>query len=276
MEKFSWLITEVSRLSSFLRSQLPNHSKKNILSAIREHRCQVNGFVERFESYKIQPGDHVTLSLVTSIQEKLSILWEDDSIIIYDKPPHMTTEQISQATGLFTVHRLDKGTSGCLLMGKSKQAAMELMKLFKQRKIYKQYTALVFGHPKKKSGVIRSYTAPVYRRCGAVIFGSTPPSQGKLTITEWLVMQSYKQYTLMLCKPITGRTHQIRLQMQLLGCPIVGDVDYGPKKQPPRVFRPLLHAQSLEFISPFSNLLLKVSASTTEDPRECARHLLHN
>lgn len=75
-------------------------------------------------------------------------------------------------------------------------------------------------------------------------------------------------------KPITGRTHQIRLQMGLLGHPIVGDVDYGPKEQPPQIFRPLLHAHSLEFISPFTNLPLKICASSTEDPRECARHLL--
>ncbi|WP_100934849.1 RluA family pseudouridine synthase [Candidatus Chlamydia corallus] len=275
MKNFSWLATQSSRLSSFLRSQLPSHSKQDILTSIRQHRCQVNGLIERFESHKVQPGDRITLSLVNSTKQQPSILWEDDYSIIYEKPPHLTTEQMSQATGFLTVHRLDKGTSGCLLMGKSKQAATELMKLFKQRKIYKQYIALVFGHPKKKIGTVKSYTAPVYRRCGAVIFGTATPSQGKLTITEWSVLRSYNQYSLMLCKPLTGRTHQIRLQMGLLGHPIVGDVDYGPKKQPPRIFRPLLHAHSLEFVSPFSNLPLKICASPTEDPRECAQHLLH-
>ncbi|ACZ33380.1 RNA pseudouridine synthase family protein [Chlamydia pneumoniae LPCoLN] len=274
MENFSWLATQVSRLSSFLRSQLPNHSKQEILASIRQHRCRVNGFIERFESYKVQPGDRVSLSLIPSTKQQPSILWEDDYSIIYEKPPHLTTEQMAHMTRFFTVHRLDKGTSGCLLMGKSKQAATELMKLFKQRKIHKQYMALVFGHPKKKFGTVKSYTAPVYRRCGAVIFGAASPSQGKLTITEWSVLDSYKRYSLMLCKPITGRTHQIRLQMGLLGHPIVGDVDYGPKEQPPQIFRPLLHAHSLEFISPFTNLPLKICASSTEDPRECARHLL--
>ncbi|ANH79136.1 RluA family pseudouridine synthase [Candidatus Chlamydia sanziniae] len=275
MEQFAWIAIHSARLSSFLRSHLSSYSKQAIVNTIRHHRCQVNGSIERFESYKVQPGDHITVSLISE-QQELKLLWEDTCSAIYDKPPYVTTEEVATRTGLHIVHRLDRDTSGCLLLGKSHDATTQLMKLFKQRKIHKQYIALVFGHPKKNFGTITTYTAPQYRRCGAVIYGSTLPSQGKITITQWSVLQRHKRYTLLFCHPLTGRTHQIRLQMKLLGHPIVGDIDYGSKQQPPKVFRPLLHAHSLTFTSPFSGKRLKIETSSTEDPRKYAAYLLEN
>ncbi|MEF9497254.1 RluA family pseudouridine synthase [Chlamydia sp. 04-14] len=272
MKEFSWVADHVERLSSFLRSRLPDYKKHIILDSVRYHGCRVNGHLERFESYKVQPGDCITLTL--QIRSEPKILWEDLHCCIYDKPSHISTEDLAKTTGLNIVHRLDRDTTGCILFAKNADAANALTELFKKRKIHKQYTALVFGHPKKSSGTLISHTAPRSRRCGAVIFGNTNKDRGKLTITNWSVLCTYKHYTLMRCEPITGRTHQIRLHMQTLGHPVVGDVDYGRKEQPKNVFRPLLHAHALTFTSPFSQEKVDITASSSGDPREVVPHLL--
>ncbi|WP_348663943.1 RluA family pseudouridine synthase [Chlamydia vaughanii] len=274
MKEFTWVVDHIERLSSFLRSQLPEYEKQAILDSVRYHGCRINGRLERFESYKVQPGDRVTLTL--QIKSEPKILLDDPQFCIYDKPSHLSTEVLAKTTGLNIVHRLDRDTTGCILFAKNSDSAYALSQLFKKRKIHKQYTALVFGHPKKSSGQLISYTGPKSRRCGAVIFGNTDKARGKLTITQWSVICSYKNYTLMRCEPITGRTHQIRLHMQMLGHPVVGDVDYGTHYQPQNVSRPLLHAHALSFISPFSNKNIEVVASSAGDPREVAPHLLVN
>lgn len=273
MHTFSWIAENPERLSSFLCARLPNHSKNTVLRSIRYQHCRINGSIERFESYKVQPGDRVAISIVHN-QQQPSLLWEDAHSCIYDKPPYLTTEEIAKTLGRNLVHRLDRDTTGCLLFAKTQDAMQKLSDLFKQRNIHKQYITLVFGHPKQRSGTLTTFTAPKYRRCGAVLFGTTTPSQGKLTITKWTVLQRYKHYSLLLCEPITGRTHQIRLHMKHLGHPIVGDIDYGSKQQPKGVFRPLLHAHSLKFVSPFSGETICVTASSKKNPKVLAAHLL--
>ncbi|EPP35682.1 RNA pseudouridylate synthase family protein [Chlamydia ibidis] len=271
MQEFTWIADCEMRLSSFLRSHLPDLSKQAIAASIRYHGCRVNGSIERFESYKVNRGDHITLSLHTGSKPK--ILYESSQFCIYDKPSHLSTEDLAKMVRLHIVHRLDRDTTGCILFAKTMQSADLLMHLFKKRKIHKQYTALVFGHPKKSSGIITSYTAPKSRRCGAVLFGNTTRELGKIAITKWSVLDTYRGYTLMKCLPITGRTHQIRLHMQTLGCPIVGDIDYGPKQQPKNIFRPLLHSHLIKFACPFSEAPIKVSASLSGDPRTIAPFL---
>lgn len=273
MKKFTWVVHRVERLSSFLRTQLPEYDKCTVVGSIRYHGCCVNGRVERFESYKVQPGDRV--SLVIQIPKEPQILWDHSHYCVYDKPAYLATEKLADKFKLHIVHRLDRDTTGCILFAKHSEAVASLTQLFKQRKISKHYTALVFGHPKKSSGIITSYTASKARRCGAVIFGNTNPSRGKLTITRWSVLCTYRKYSLLHCEPVTGRTHQIRLHMQTLGHPIVGDIDYGSHNQPENVFRPLLHAHSLSFPCPFSDEHIHLTSSSSQDPREEAAHLLY-
>lgn len=275
MKKFSWIAQHTERLSSFLRHQLPEYKKNTVLDAIRYHGCRINGKLERFESYRIQPGDRITLTLED--RSHLNLLWEDDHCCIFDKPAHLSTEHLAKQTQLRIVHRLDRDTTGCILLAKNNEAEEALTALFRKRKIQKQYLALVFGHPKTSSGTLVSYVAPQSYRCGAVIMRNTQAHHGKLAITKWSVLSSYKRYTLMLCEPITGRTHQIRLHMQTLGCPIVGDIDYGNKThQPSNIFRPQLHAYTLSFVSPFSQQPISICAASSGDPRQSAAHLLTN
>ena len=263
MKEFIGIADRHVRLASFLRTALPHLPKKTILESIRYHGCRVNGRIERFESYKLQPGDRVCLQIITRSSPQL--LWEDEHLCVYNKPAKQTSEDLAKQLHTHLVHRLDRDTSGCILFAKNEKDVALTTQLFKMRQIDKHYIALVFGHPRQHSGIITTYTAPRHRRLGAVLFGNTDKNSGKITITEWEVLTLYPKYALLLCRPITGRTHQIRLHMRTIGHPIVGDVDYGAKEQPKQVTRPLLHAKSLRFISPFSKKKIEVSSLTSDD-----------
>ncbi|MBQ8498731.1 RluA family pseudouridine synthase [Chlamydia sp.] len=259
MQEFTGIADRHIRLASFLRSSLAHLPKKIILESIRYHGCRVNGRIERFESYKLQPGDHVTLQIIERSCPQL--LWEDEHLCIYNKPAKQTSEELAKQLQVHLVHRLDRDTSGCILFAKHAKAVTLTTQLFKTRKIDKRYVALVFGHPRQQTGTITTYTAPCHRRVGAVLFSNTEKNKGKITITEWRVLTNYPKYSLLLCRPITGRTHQIRLHMKTIGHPIVGDIDYGNKEQPKQIVRHLLHAVSLSFYSPFSQEKIEVSSS---------------
>lgn len=263
MKTFTWISDQSGRLASIIRKHLPQYDKKKIINAICYHRCRVNGRIERFESYKIQPKDKIEIVFQEYYQP--SLILNTPNYSVYEKPSCLSTEHLVQQTQLHVVHRLDRDTSGCILLAHTKHAQTLFFDLFKQRKIQKQYLAVVHGHPKQSQGTLTTYTAIKYRRCGAVLVGNTTQHKGKITITQWSVLKTIKNYSLILCSPITGRTHQIRLHMQTLGHPIVGDIDYGLKHQPKQIFRPLLHAYSLQFLCPFTHQQMHVTSSSFQE-----------
>lgn len=157
------------------------------------------------------------------------------------------------------VHRLDKDTSGLIVIAKNQPAFDYSKNLFQTHQITKHYYALVHGQPKEKSGTIN---APL----GRIGLKRTTRTQGKKlidskeSITEYKVIKNYplltNHYSLLDVSPKTGRTHQIRVHLKSIGCPVVGDFVYGPKyskdSQPPRLF---LHAYKLEFTTPSGKAL---------------------
>ncbi|MEG0037328.1 MAG: RluA family pseudouridine synthase [Victivallaceae bacterium] len=259
--KFCWKTEEEEeRLSAFLKKKLKNeYSNRDISQSILNQRCIVNGFTERFNSYKLKFGDLVEFYPSRYIRpqfESERIIQNYPEYLIYDKPAHITTEELIRLSGLKCVHRLDRDTSGCLIMPKTKKALLKFNRIFSERKIIKTYRAVVYGTIAKKSGCICTNTAPVLRRQGKVIFDNLKTPDSKLTITHWKVLGYGKETTLVECRPETGRTHQIRLHMKTLGHPIVGDPDYGPKKQTMLTFRHLLHALELNFTCPFTQAIV--------------------
>lgn len=263
MKEFSWIANQTGRLTSIIKKHLPQFDKQTISDAIRYHRCRINGKVERFESYKVQPQDKIDIVFQTYHQPRL--IFNNNYYSVYEKPACLSTEQLVAQTKLHIVHRLDRDTSGCILLAHTKEAQNLFFDLFKKRKIKKLYLAVVFGVPKQKQGTLTTYTAPRYRRCGSVLVGNTSKDRGKLTTTRWEVLKTLDKYSLVLCSPITGRTHQIRLHMQTLGHPIVGDIDYGSKEQPKHIFRPLLHAYSLQFLCPFTQKPMEITSSSLQE-----------
>jgi 23S rRNA pseudouridine1911/1915/1917 synthase len=146
------------------------------------------------------------------------------------------------------VHRLDKETSGLILLAKNDRAHRWLQDQFRLREVEKTYLALVDGAPPTPSGRVEASIGrdPSHRKKMAIM----PPGKGREAVSEYLTLESFEKHTLLEFHPHTGRTHQIRLHCMFLGCPIVGDKIYGHRKQSIELDRHFLHATKLKIILP--------------------------
>jgi len=179
-------------------------------------------------------------------KSKVKIIYEDDNLLVIDKPAGVVADEIPRR-----IHRLDKDTSGILLVAKNDKALEFLQKQFKEREVKKKYLALVAGNLKKEEGVIETLIgrSPGDRRKQKVYLPGEPNVQEKRkAVTEYKVLQRFENYTLIKVEPKTGRKHQIRTHLAYLGHPIAGDKLYGFKNQPrpERLKRQFLHASYLK------------------------------
>ena len=181
---------------------------------------------------------------------KLKILYEDDNLLVIDKPAGVNADDIPRR-----VHRLDKDTSGILLVAKDNKTLDFLQKQFKGKKVKKKYLALVVGNLKNKEGEVETLLgrSPGDRKKQKVYLPGEPRSQEKRkAVTEYKVLQRFENYTLIEVVPKTGRKHQIRTHLVYLSHPIAGDKLYGFKNQPtPKgLKRQFLHASYLKIKLP--------------------------
>jgi 23S rRNA pseudouridine1911/1915/1917 synthase len=180
----------------------------------------------------------------------LKIIYEDKNILVIDKPAGINSDDFEKR-----VHRLDKDTSGVLVIAKNDKALEFLQKQFKNRETLKQYLALVVGHAKDKNGEIETLLgrAPGDRRKQKVYLPNDPNSEGKrIATTNYRVLEKFENYDLIEVEPKTGRKHQIRTHMAYLSHPIAGDKLYGFKNQPTPegLKRQFLHAEYLKITMP--------------------------
>lgn len=208
---------------------------------------------------------------------KLRIIYEDDNLLVINKPPgivvfpegpikrktlidyllkeHPQLENVGKPPRYGIVHRLDKDTSGILLVAKNNKALEFLRKQFKEREVQKKYIGLVLGNLKNKRGKIETFLgrSPKDRRKQKVFLPQEPgAAQKREAITEYKVLKSFKNYDLVEIWPKTGRKHQIRAHFTYLGHPLAGDKLYGFKNQPcpEGLKRQFLHANYLKIILP--------------------------
>jgi len=200
----------------------------------------------------------------------LDILYEDENVIVVNKPAGVVVHPSNghqsgtlvhallahdpflqgiggvQRPGI--VHRLDRNTSGVLLVAKNESAHRWLQEQFKSRNVTKMYIALVDGHPPTSTGRIETgiQRDQIQRKKMAIAYGS----RGRAAITEYKTIHTYKDHTLLEVRIFTGRTHQIRVHMAYIGCPVVADVVYGHKHPSLKLTRQFLHAKSLSIILP--------------------------
>lgn len=189
------------------------------------------------------------------------IIFEDEFILVIDKPSGLTVNQNETWVGdKFVVHRLDKDTSGLLIMAKTPEALEKLQLQFKNREVVKKYLALVHGQVTPSEGTIN---APIERNpFNRKHFGVFPG--GRESITNYKLLKSLKSLTLLEVAPHTGRTHQIRVHLKYLGYPIVSDPVYGGRKNLqadlkfcPRLF---LHAAYLKIKHPETGEVLEFNS----------------
>ena len=285
-------VTPGQRLDKWLAERLPDHSRTEIQRWIREGLVRVNGRASK-PGYKLEPGDVVEVDVPAPVPYEeikpepipLNILYEDDDLLVIDKPAGMVVHPApGHTSGTLVnailyhcpdlrgvggverpgiVHRLDKDTSGLILVAKHDRAHRELQRQFKEREIEKAYLALVEGHLQPKEGRIE---APIgrdkrHRKRMAVI------RDGREAVTEYRVIAYYDDYTLVEVYPLTGRTHQIRVHFAFIGHPLVGDTVYGRRKQrlKPWLKRQFLHAHRLRFRLPRTGEWVEFTSPLPED-----------
>ena len=267
--KLTYDSDDSSRLDHFLVDKLPDYSRSRLLQFIQEQRVTVAGIPATKGGLKLSkdqeievniPEDHATSLIPEEIP--LDILYEDDQVIVINKPAgmvvhpsvgHQSGTLVHAVLGYCTdlqsfggeirpgvVHRLDRDTSGVILMAKNEKAHVFLQRQFKSRDLDKRYLALVDGKPPTPNGRIEAPIGrdPVRRQQMAIL----SEDKGRNSVTEYFTRESFQNHTLIEARLLTGRTHQIRVHMAFLKCPIVGDVLYGHRKQSIPMDRHFLHA----------------------------------
>lgn len=265
------------RLDRVLHQAAPEMSRAALQKAVQAGHCQVDGLPETRVNAKMRAGQTITLRLpetATTLQAEeghLELLWQDEHMVVCNKPAGLTVhpcpscpEQtlVQRLLGRFPqlgriegqrpgiVHRLDKDTSGILLVALTEQDRLVLSEAFAQRKVHKEYLALVKGTPSAE-GECRE---PIGRHPTAKIkMAVVPESRGGRTAhTEWKTLWTApdKRFSLLAVRIHTGRTHQIRVHMTHLGHPLLGDRLYAPKPIQALAPRQMLHAWRISFIHP--------------------------
>jgi RluA family pseudouridine synthase len=258
MSTRQWTVTseeEGITLLSFLKSRYKEApSTKAIKRAIDSKFCTVHGRVETFSSHPLKQGAQVALDLSAFSQPKfscsLSILYEDADLIIYNKPVGVVSE--SRSFHPFElVHRLDKETSGAIVLAKKPAVKEALSDFFAKRRVHKSYLALVDGVVGEDKGKMDNEIGQKGSYSGQTIYGVVETGKGRRAITCWSCLKRGGKASLLLCEPLTGRTHQIRVHLSSIGHPILGDFQYGKHfRCQIRPRRHLLHAYQLRFPHP--------------------------
>lgn len=281
------------RLDRYLTAALPSLSRAAWQRLIEAGEVLVNGSLSR-PAYKVRAGDALLVRIpppepteLTPEPIPLTVVYEDEALIVINKPaglvvhpgagnPHGTlvnallyhcpTLSVGGAVRPGIVHRLDKDTSGLLVVAKTDIAHQRLQQQFKRREVKKRYVALVIGAVSAASGYVNAPIGrhPVQRVKMAVVEG------GREARTRWTVRARYRDaagrpYTLLDVDLETGRTHQIRVHLAWVGYPLVGDTLYGPARQPLPAPRQCLHAAHLSFTHPITGEALSFSAPLPED-----------
>lgn len=302
---------EGARLDRFLVSRKADLSRSRIQDLIKSEAVTINGGASR-PSYRIRAGDQIVLTLPEPSPTLLApepvafdIVYEDGYVVVVNKPPGLVVHPApGHATGTLVhgllwhcrdlsgiggvtrpgiVHRLDKDTSGLMVVAKNDRAHLSLAHQFKSGEIRKEYRALVHGFLQGSKGII---DAPIARHARKRKEMAVVPERGKEAVTNWWLLESYQAgFSFVGVQIKTGRTHQIRVHFSHLGHPVVGDPVYGygkrwwkgrplhgmERRDPPR--RQMLHAKRLSFVHPESGRYMDFASDLPADFREMLQGL---
>jgi 23S rRNA pseudouridine1911/1915/1917 synthase len=295
-EKYSFLSDSSGvRLDKFIGESCPELSRTHAQKLIAEGLITVNGRVAK-ASLKLNTGDKVDIVIPPTPPSRLSpeamplnIIYEDDDLLVVDKPagltvhpapghpghtlvnailahyPHLVDIGDSLRPGI--VHRLDKDTSGVMLVAKNRAAQAKLAEQFKAHSVSKSYLVLVKGKLTPENGIIEAAIGrdPQHRQRMAVV------SRGREARTEYRVIRYIGNYSLLEITPETGRTHQIRVHLAAIGFPVVGDATYGVKS--PHLPRQFLHASKIGFNLPLTGKYVEFESKLPPDLEQALREI---
>jgi len=289
-------MAEIQRLDKLLLGRHPDFSRSRIEGLIKAGFVTVNGAVAEKAGMKVSDDDEIEVEIpppVPAIPQPedipLDVIFEDDDILVLNKAPGMV---VHPAPGHFTgtlvnallfhcsdlagiggvarpgiVHRLDQYTSGTMVIAKSQKAMESLVKAFASHtSVEKTYLAVCRGRPRLDSGRIENLIGrhPVDRKRMAIL-----EKDGKRAVTNWRVVKCVDGLSVIECRIETGRTHQIRVHMASLGCPVIGDAVYGKpaldRRLSPPPPRQMLHAWKLKLWHPLEGRQMEFVSPIPED-----------
>ena len=287
------------RLDKYLSEQFPEQTRSYLQKLIKDGEVLVNGKNVK-TGYQLSKGDEVSVNIpepkeldVEPQKMDLDIVYEDDDVILINKPkgmvvhpaPGHTTDtlvngllyhckdNLSGINGVARpgiVHRIDRDTTGILIVCKNDMSHNSIAAQLKEHSINRRYRALVHGNLKDDTGTIEGPIGrhPIDRKKMAI-----NERNGKPAVTHYTVLERFGNYTLIECKLETGRTHQIRVHMTSIGHPLVGDEVYGPAKCPFKLQGQSLHAMVLGFVHPRTGEYMEFSADLPEYFEDLLRKL---
>jgi 23S rRNA pseudouridine1911/1915/1917 synthase len=308
------------RLDRFLSEQLPSLSRTRVQALIKEGHARLIGTTIEEVKYRVKPGDRFTLDLPPAVPAALepqdiplNIVYEDDSLIVIDKPAGLVVhpgagnpqgtlvnalvahcgDSLSGIGGVARpgiVHRLDKDTSGLMVIAKTDQAHRALAEQFADHgrtgELERGYLALVWGAPSRPQGIV---DAPIGRHPTSRTKMAVIPERGREAVTHWRVLATFGSgegrvgpiASLIECTLETGRTHQVRVHLAHIGHPLIGDPLYGQgfksklgklpeplREEIAALGRQALHAAHLAFAHPLSGTLLEFNSALPSDLAE--------
>jgi 23S rRNA pseudouridine1911/1915/1917 synthase len=277
IEKFTYFGGEAGRLDKFLVTCLPEFSRARLQGLIEDGFVLVNHVPAKKAGQSIENATEIEVHIPPPVPSTLvpediplDIIFENDDLLVVNKPAGMVVHPAAgHASGTLVhavlghdpdlegiggeerpglVHRLDKETSGLIVLAKNEQAHRWLQDQFRTRTVEKTYIALVDGKPPTPTGRVEAPIGrdPSHRKKMAIL----SPGKGREAVSEYRTLESFKEHTLLEFHPHTGRTHQIRLHCAFLGCPIVGDAVYGKRNFTVEINRHFLHAARLSIVLP--------------------------
>ena len=287
MKEITYIVSEEeakTRLDKYLAAQDEALSRSRIQSLVDEGQVCVNGNIQK-ANYKVKANDTIVLKMeddreleVEPENIPLDIRYEDEDVIVINKPKGMVVhpangnqngtlvnallyhcKDLSGINGVLRpgiVHRIDKDTTGLLIVAKNDMAHASLSKQLQTKSVNRLYYALVHGVIPHDFGTI---DAPIGRAVNDRQKMAVTASNSKDARTHFKVIERFKEYTLVECRLETGRTHQIRVHMQYIGHPVVGDEKYSYRKTM-KTGGQLLHAHQLTFVHPRTNETITVEA----------------
>ncbi|WP_125140360.1 RluA family pseudouridine synthase [Clostridium transplantifaecale] len=274
------------RIDKFLSESCPLQSRSFLQKLLKSELVDVNGKTVK-SSYKVSAGETVSFEVpeaveaeITAQEMPLDILYEDQDVILINKPKgmvvhpaaghyegtlvnglmHHCRDQLSGINGVMRpgiVHRIDMDTTGVIIACKNDLAHNSIAEQLKVHSITRKYYAVVFGNLPDDEGTVK---APIGRHPTDRKKMSVISKNGKDAVTHYRVLERFRGYTYVECRLETGRTHQIRVHMASIGHPLLGDQVYGPAKQPFRLNGQTLHAGVLGFIHPRTGEYMEFSA----------------
>lgn len=290
MEKINYIADENIRIDKFIAYHLEGVTRSHIQKLIDEGNVLVDNKIVK-SNYKLKIGQNIEVNVPQAKQLdlkaediELDIVYEDEHMLVVNKPQNMVVhpaagnyegtlvnalmhhcgDSLSGINGVIRpgiVHRIDKDTSGLLLVAKDDITHLGLSEQIKEHSLTRKYIAIVHGNFKNDNGTV---DAPIGRHPTDRKRMCITEKNSKNAVTHYKVLKRFTEYTLVECKLETGRTHQIRVHMASLGHPVMGDKTYGVKKEKYNLSGQLLHAKIVGFIHPITKEYMEFETDIPE------------